>query len=361
MSNMTRMDRHRQAEKEKNEKKNKKQVKEQLQGPVPDNDYKSGGGGNIPPKGTKPPKAKKPKKKRKKTRIFLMVLLVVVILCTFGYFKGYMATKMDKNNQQPDVGNFVGEKSTDGSTNILLLGSDSRGEDQGRSDTIMIAHYDKKNKQPKIVSIMRDTFVPIPTKDGVEYNKINAAYAYGGPELVRQTIKQTFGIPIQYYAIVNFESFPKIVDTLAPGGLKIDAEKDLEVEGTVIKKGPQKMNGHEALQYARFRKDEEGDFGRVRRQQQVMSALVSTSLSPLNAWHIPEALGKVRGYTQTDIPFSFYPSAGMNYLFSSHKPLEILTVPVKDTWTDGYYDYAGSVLEIDEGANKAAINEFFNK
>jgi anionic cell wall polymer biosynthesis LytR-Cps2A-Psr (LCP) family protein len=121
------------------------------------------------------------------------------------------------------------------------------------------------------------------------------------------------------------------------------------------------MSGEEALQYARFRKDEEGDFGRVRRQQQVMTALLSNSLNPLNSWRIPEALGNVRGYTQTDIPFSFYPSAGMSYLFSKHKPLEILTVPVEGTWSDGYYDYAGSVLEIDEAANTAAINNFFNK
>ncbi len=304
---------------------------------------------------------KKPRKKRKKLRVFFLVLIVLLILGILGYMKGYMATKLDKKNLQPDVGQFLGEKGVDGSTNILLLGSDSRGEDQGRSDTIMIAHYDKRTKQPKIISIMRDTFVAIPTQDGIEYNKINAAYAYGGPEMVRKTIKETFGIPIQYYAIVNFESFPKIVDTLAPSGLKIDAEKDLEVEGTVIKKGPQKMSGEEALQYARFRKDEEGDFGRVRRQQQVMTALLSTSLNPLNSWRIPEALGNVRGYTQTDIPFSFYPSVGMNYLFSKHKPLEILTVPVEGTWSDGYYDYAGSVLEIDEAANTAAINNFFNK
>lgn len=352
MPKMTRMDRHRQAEKEKQDKKNQKhQSTVEKHQPINNQETLPG----------KPPKQKRPKKKRKKLRIFFLVLLVLLILGIAGYFKGYMATKMDKKNLQPDVGNFLGEKSVDGSTNILLLGSDSRGEDQGRSDTIMIAHYDKRTKQPKIVSIMRDTFVAIPTQDGVEYNKINAAYAYGGPEMVRKTIKETFGIPIQYYAIVNFESFPKIVDTLAPSGLKIDAEKDLEVEGTVIKKGTQKMSGEEALQYARFRKDEEGDFGRVRRQQQVMTALLSNSLNPLNSWRIPEALGNVRGYTQTDIPFSFYPSAGMSYLFSKHKPLEILTVPVEGTWSDGYYDYAGSVLEIDEAANTAAINNFFNK
>lgn len=346
MANMTRMERHRQAELEKESKKKKTQEQptNQQQPPI---------------SGMKQPK--KPKKKRKKSKVIVVILIAIIALSIFGYFKGVAGAKLDKNNKQAEVGNFLGEKSSDGSTNVLLLGSDSRGEDQGRSDSIMIAHYDKKNKQPKLVSIMRDTYVAIPNSGGVEYNKINAAYSYGGPELVRKTIKETFGIPIQYYAIVNFESFPKIVETLAPGGLKINAEKDLEVEGTVIKKGEQKMSGHEALQYARFRKDEESDFGRVRRQQQVMTALLKQGLNPLNAWRLPETIGTVRGYTQTDIPFSFYPKVGTSYLFSGHKPLEILTVPVEGSWNDGYYEHSGSVLEIDESANAQAITNFFGK
>ncbi|MEG0549928.1 MAG: LCP family protein [Vagococcus sp.] len=346
MANMTRMERHRQAELEKENKKQKKQEQPNNTHQAPNPDDK---------------KPKKVKKKRKKSKIIVVILIAIIALSIVGYLKGVASTKLDKNNKQADVGNFLGEKSSDGSTNVLLLGSDSRGEDQGRSDSIMIAHYDKKNKQPKLVSIMRDTYVAIPNNGGIEYNKINAAYSYGGPELVRKTIKETFGIPIQYYAIVNFESFPKIVETLAPGGLKINAEKDLEVEGTVIKKGEQKMSGNEALQYARFRKDEESDFGRVRRQQQVMTALLKQSLNPLNAWRLPETIGTVRGYTQTDIPFSFYPKVGTSYLFSGHKPLEILTVPVEGSWNEGYYDHAGSVLEIDESVNAQAMANFFSK
>lgn len=309
-------------------------------------------------------KGKKPKKtrpnKRKKRWIKWVVIGLLAVLIG-GYLKGIASAKFDKNNGASEDIVFNGESSGHGSYNVLLLGSDSRGEDQGRSDSIMIAHYSKKNKQPKLVSIMRDTYVAIPTAEGIEYNKINAAYSYGGPELVRQTIKQTFGIPIDYYAVVNFNSFPKIIDTLAPRGLKIDAEKELEVEGTVIKKGPQKMSGEEALQYARFRKDEEGDFGRVRRQQQVMTALMKQGLNPLNAFRLPEAVGKVQGYTQTNLPFNFYGSVGTNYLFSRHKPLEILTVPVEGSWSDGYYDHAGSVLEIDEQMNAQGISAFFNQ
>ncbi|RSU00730.1 hypothetical protein CBF37_01460 [Vagococcus vulneris] len=314
--------------------------------------------------GTKEPKTKKKSKRKHRKGCLFYILLLIIIIATFivgTYYKGYFAAKNDNMHYPTKVTDFKGQKSVDGSVNVLLLGSDSRGEDQGRSDSILIAHYSKENKQPKLVSIMRDTLVPIQTENGVEYNKINAAYSYGGPELVRQTITSTFGVPLQYFAVVNFDSFPKIIETIAPGGLSINAEKDLAVEGTVIKKGPQKMNGLQALQYSRFRKDEEGDFGRVRRQQQVLTALVKQGLNPLNAWRLPEAVGKIQGYTETDVPFSIYPSLSANYLFSRHKPLDILTVPVKGSWSEGYYDYAGSVLEIDENTNKQAINTFLNK
>ncbi|MGX6992307.1 LCP family protein [Vagococcus penaei] len=308
------------------------------------------------------PKKKKKRKKGKGCLFFIFILLLISVLFSVGmYAKGYFSAKNDTVHYPTEVTDFKGQKASDGSVNILLLGSDSRGEDQGRSDSLLVFHYNKRDKQPKLISIMRDTFVPIPTKDGVEYNKINAAYSYGGPELVRQTITNTFGIPIQYFAVVNFDSFPKIIETLAPHGLKINAEKDLEVEGTIIKKGPQQMNGLEVLQYSRFRKDAEGDFGRVRRQQQVLEALVKQGLSPLNAWRLPEVVGKVQGYTETDIPFNLYLSLGTSYLFSRHKPLDILTVPVANSWNDGYYDYAGSVLEIDEATNKEAVSAFLNK
>ena len=340
MTKMTRMDRH-------------KPVEEPIKEPISPQ--------QEPKKSKKEMKQKNKRPKKRKKRWLKWLVLGLLVILVGGYLKGIASAKFDKNNGANQDIVFNGESSGRGSYNVLLLGSDSRGEDQGRSDSIMIAHYSKKNKQPKLVSIMRDTYVAIPTSEGIEYNKINAAYSYGGPELVRKTIKQTFGIPIDYYAVVNFDSFPKIIDTLAPGGLKIDAEKDLEVEGTVIKQGPQKMSGEEALQYARFRKDEEGDFGRVRRQQQVMTSLMKQGLNPLNAWRLPEAVGNVQGYTQTDLPFNFYGSVGTSYLFSRHKPLDILTVPVEGSWSDGYYEHAGSVLEIDEQMNAQGISRFFNQ
>lgn len=312
-------------------------------------------------KSPKPPKPRKPKKRGGFFKKLLMILLVLLLLLAgfsyFSYRNGLKKAKNDKDVPKMELVDFKGDKSTNGSTNILLLGSDSRGTDQGRSDTLMIAHYSKNSKTPKLMSIMRDTYVNIP---GYGYNKINAAYSYGGAELVKETIKENFDISIQYYAIVNFQSFPKIIDTLLPGGVEIDAEKDLDLDGVFIKKGPQKMDGNTALQYSRFRKDDESDFGRVRRQQQMMTAVMQQSVSLTSVFTLPKTIGQVQGYTQTDIPNSFFMKVGTDFVTGRTKPLEKLSIPVEGTWWDSYVDGAGSVLEIDEAANRTAIKNFLN-
>lgn len=304
---------------------------------------------------------KKPKKKKKVFRkIIIAILLILLAFSGYSYAsyrKGLKSATNDKTIQKVKVDTFNGEKSSDGAINILLLGSDSRGEDQGRSDTIMVAHYDKDSKTPKLLSFMRDTYVNIP---GVGYNKLNAAYSYGGPELVRKTLKEMFGISIQYYAVVNFESFPKIIDTLLPKGVSINAEKDLDLDGVYIKKGQQKMNGKQILQYSRFRHDAESDFGRVRRQQQVMTAVMSQAASVTSIFTLPETIGKVQGYTSTDIPNSVYVTIGKDILLGQAKSLQKFSIPADGTWSNGNYDGIGSVLEIDEAANKAAVLKFLN-
>lgn len=252
---------------------------------------------------------------------------------------------------------FDGVQSSSGAHNILILGSDTRGEDAGRADTIMVLQLDGPAHKPKLISFMRDSFVTIP---GVGQNKINAAYAYGGADLVRQTIKENFGLDCQYYAKVDFKSFEKVVDALFMNGIKIDAEKDLNLDGVDIKKGVQKMDGHTLLQYARFRKDEEGDFGRVRRQQQVMNTIFSQLKNPLNLIRAPYAAGKAIGYTSTDVS-SFFIIKNLLSIARGVGGVDRLSVPVEGSWNFGNSSYAGSILVIDNDANRAAISDFLSK
>ncbi|KAF1302515.1 MULTISPECIES: LCP family protein [Enterococcus] len=314
-------------------------------------------------KKTKLPKApkqgKKPKRKRKHPILsfLLKLILILAIYSGVAFAAGKMVASNDDSVTQ-ETETFNGFASSDGSNNILLLGSDSREGENARSDSIMVLQLDGPSKKPKLLSFMRDTYVDIP---GVGQNKLNAAYAYGGAELVRKTLSQNFGIDCKYYTMVDFKTFEKVIDTLFPSGVQIDAEKDMSKNIEVaIKKGPQKMDGLTLLQYARFRMDEEGDFGRVRRQQQVMNGIFSELKNPLAIAKLPYAAGKVMGYAATDLPMSFLLKNTLS-MAKGAGGIDRLTVPVDDSWSYGNTWEAGSVLVIDQDMNKKAITEFLAK
>ncbi|MBC1355898.1 LCP family protein [Listeria welshimeri] len=301
------------------------------------------------------------KRKARKGRIFVTILVALLILvgvvAVIGYFQYQSSLKEAQNDSKLKEYKFNGVKADGDAINVLLIGSDSRGADQGRSDSLMIAHYNTKTKTPKLVSIMRDTYVDIP---GHGKNKINAAYSYGGPELVRQTIKENFGVDVEYYVVANFEGFPKIVDTLAPEGIKINAEKDMSKNIDVsIKKGEQVMDGKTLLQYARFRKDAEGDFGRIRRQQQVLEALKEQALDVGDVTKIPDVIGKLQGYSSTNIPNGTLMSIGADFLLGKTKTMEKFAIPVEGKWHNERIEGAGSVLRLDDmAANAQALQDF---
>ena len=313
------------------------------------------GGGNN---NQQPPQQKR-RKKHHILRTLLIILLLIIGVIGVQYYRGVQAAKKDIGAATVTE-TFKGSKAADGSTNILLIGSDLRPSSTttSRADTIMILHLAKGQKQPKLVSIMRDTYVAIP---GHGSNKINAAYAYGGADLLRQTIEQNFGITLRYYVRVDFQSFESVVDQLYPKGVQINAEKDLNLDGVTIKAGEQKMTGHVLLQYARFRHDTEGDFGRVRRQQQVINALIQQAKNPVTLFNLPKATGAAMTYTSTNLPVTFTVAQAASYLFKGATGVDRLSIPVDNSWSYGSYADAGSVIEINFDTNKQAISTFFAK
>ncbi len=307
-------------------------------------------------------KSKQPKQKKKRKhpvlRIVVRVLLVLFAYSLIAFLVGQQVARSDAAFATTDEETFNGTAAANGVRNTLLIGSDSREGEAGRADTIMVLQLDGPSKQPKLLSFMRDTLVTIP---GYGENKINAAYAFGGADLVRQTLAENFGLETNYYAKVDFRSFEKVIDTLFPSGVAINAEKDMSKNLEVaIKQGQQQMNGLELLQYARFRMDEEGDFGRVRRQQQVMDAIFSEMKNPLAILKLPYAAGKVLGYASTNLPMSFL----LKNTFSIARGaggVDSLTVPVADSWQYGSSASAGSVLVVNLETNQQAIRNFLNE
>lgn len=288
--------------------------------------------------------------------IILGVLLVFECYLIFSFLQGYESTK---NAQSKQTIPFNGEEAPDqNDLNILIIGTDSRGEDRGRSDSLMVAHYDQKRKQPKLISIMRDSYVDIP---GYGKDKINAAYSYGGIELVRKTLKENFDLPIEYYVTINFDHFKEAIDNLFPKGVTLDAEKDLDLDQVFIKAGKQKMDGNTLLQYSRFREDEEGDFGRIRRQQQVLSAISQQVTNVTSLSKLPKTTGKLLGYVDTNLSESTILSVGKDFALGDTKKIETLAVPIDKTWEFNNDTPSGSVLELDTEANAKAIQTFLTE
>ncbi len=305
-------------------------------------------------------KNKKKPRKKKKHRFLRFILTLLIFLIAYSGISFYLGQKVGEEEEGnfPEAETFNGFTGEDGSNNILLIGNDSRGEDNARADSIMVLQLDGPANEPKLISFMRDTYVNIP---GAGDNKINASYAYGGADLLRQTISQNFGIDCQYYMTLNFETFEKVIDTLFSNGVDIDAEKDMSENLEVpIEEGPQKMDGLTLLQYARFRMDEEGDFGRVRRQQQVISAIFSEFKNPISVLKLPYAAGKAMGYSANDIPLSFLVKNSFS-IMKGASGVDRLSVPAEDTWSNGQNLDGSSILLFDQQANQQAIQNFLAK
>lgn len=310
-------------------------------------------------------KRKKIKNGRKGRIILLIALLFVLSVGGYTvaqYYTGkHQATNgMNVRNEKETLAAFNGQKDSNGNTNILLLGEDKRqGQTQSNSDTIIIAQYDSENKSVKIVSLMRDMFVDVPGYTGRK--KMNAAFFLGGPELTRQTIKQNFGIDIQYYAMIDFKGFEKVIDALAPNGIEVNVEKAMSKNiGVSLEPGLQKLNGKQLLGYARFRHDSDNDFGRVKRQQNVIKLVSNKVISANGIVKAPKLLGTIQPYIQTNLGKIDSLNLAKDFLLYRPKVTETLSLPVKGTYTDERDPVFGLGMAIDKDANRQAIQDFLN-
>jgi LCP family protein required for cell wall assembly len=205
-----------------------------------------------------------------------------------------------------DVDEANALEQVNGMTHILLIGIDARPKQKtGRSDTMMLLTIDAKNKCLKLTSFMRDLYVEIP---GRKNNRLNAAYVFGGPELLIKTLKKNFGVKVDYYAAVNFSLLADLIDQIGGLTLNIESEKQMKYINLVIKEdnvvlkksypdrgiktednllthtGEQLLNGRQAQAYARYRKGS-SDFQRTQRQREV----------------VLKAIEKVRGMSMLEI------------------------------------------------------------
>lgn len=304
-------------------------------------------------------KTRKKRRRLRKGRVFLVFLLMVLIVgAAYIYFQYKQGVKQSEEQGAINKVNyeFNGKEDATGGTNVLLLGSDARKEDDKfRTDTIMIAQYHPDKGTYKIISLMRDMYVDIP---GNGQGRINSAFTIGGPELLRQTIKENFDIDLQYYAIVNFKGFEALIDEAFPEGVEMDVEKRMSTNiGVTLEPGLQHLNGKQLLGYVRFRHDAISDFGRVERQQKTLKALATQISSVQTVAKLPKLAGVIIPYINTSMDTGDIIYIGKDLITNKDTEIESLRVPVDGSYQDMRVNGA-AVLSVDLEQNKQEIESF---
>ncbi len=276
------------------------------------------------------------RKKRRGVKIFFFVLLISLFLVgsVFGYFK-YVEGKMQFNKEElKKIREVTKKREKKENVNILVLGSDSRGESGARSDTIIFLRLNPEKQMAYLVSIPRDSRVSIP-EHGVR--KINAAYSLGGPSLAIKTVQNLLGLPIHHYIEVDFQGFKHLVDTI--GGVWVNVEKPIrdhfDGKSQVLKSGYQKLNGTQALIYVRTRKDPTGDFARMERQQNFLKALLKEVCQLKSTFKIPKLVSVISEHIKTDMSLSQMISLANEFRNINEEKLETVTLPGESRMING--------------------------
>lgn len=286
---------------------------------------------------------------RRTLRILPLILLGLTLL---------VPAKAAERPLSPERLAQAGGKDSD-RINLLLIGQDRReGETASRSDSIVLCTIQKDALRMTMTSFLRDLYVPIP---GHGSNRINAAYAFGGTELLQQTLSENFGIRINGCFEVDFSQFSRLVDLR--GGVAIDLRQDeaqlinADIPGSTLQEGKQLLNGEQALAYARIRKlDADGDFSRTDRQRKIISAFFD-SCKDLRLPEILELVEQAIHMVSTDMKKAKVLSLTLE-LFPLLPEMEIISqkIPVEGTFTDQTID-GMAVLEADMDANRKYLEE----
>ena len=231
------------------------------------------------PSRTAPATAPRPRRKRRRRLVLKTLSVLLVIVLAWGGFLVW-----DANTNIGRVSALSGGADTPGTT-YLLAGSDSRAdgavqdgfEGSERADSIMLVNI-AANGQAVALSIPRDTYAEIP---GVGWDKINASYAYGGPQLLVETVEKLTGLTVDHFVQIGMGAVPDMVDAVGGVELCYDHDSNDEYSGLNWTAGCHTVDGPTALQFSRMRyQDPEGDIGRTKRQRQVISKVVSEAASP---------------------------------------------------------------------------------
>lgn len=328
---------------------------------------------NQPPTRQRKTASPKPKRRRKSILLKIIMLILLLILIIFGVYSCTSISLIKKLNyvESGERSHVSGALDASYVTSVLLIGTDGRSlDDRGRSDTMILLSINKKTNKITLTSFMRDSCVQIP---GYGEEKLNAAYSYGGPDLLMDTIEQNFSVRVDDYISVNFVSFASIIDSV--GGIEIEvSDSEAQEINTILMAevneimgdpvdsdllsggGKLELDGKQALSYARIRHIGNADFERTERQRNVLTQ-VAGKLKSLN----PSMISKIANNAVPQITTNMTQTE--LYLLSLRLPFFIrydinqLRIPAEGTYGNVTTSSGGAALSVDFDTNYNLIKE----
>src|SRR5690625_124593 len=289
-------------------------------------------------------------KKKKWYKIPLLILLALVLLAGgWGIYTWNNAkqTVNKKMYQQVDaIDHSLSKKKVKEreQLNVLILGIDSKSGSTGRSDSLMVMTLKPETNSMQLISIPRDTRTLIVGK-GFD-DKINHAYAFGGEEMAIATVENFLNIDIDYHVSLNMTGLQRLIDEL--GGITVTNELEWSDKSYTFNKGPVDLDGQKALAYVRMRKqDPSGDFGRAKRQRQVVEAIVKKGASVASVNKINSTINILGDNMSTSLDFDDMKRLLTGYM-GTRNNVESYQVQGEGTMIDGTYFY---IVSDDERQN----------
>lgn len=288
----------------------------------------------------------KKKKRRSGCSVWALVLLVLfllVVLVVIFVFRDFSRTSqsihepLDLESPRQEK---VEVKEGDTPISILLMGIDTGAEgrtETGRSDVMMVMTLNPNSKQMTLVSIPRDTYAYLPVIG--QYDKLNHAYAYGGPAASIQAVQGLLDIPVDYYVSVDMQGLTELIDAI--GGITITPTITISQSGYNFQEGvPVTVDGQGALAYVRNRYDDpQGDYGRQARQRQVIFAAVDEVLSLSGVVNYRGILSSVSNSVRTNMTPAEMRQVGTNYASAAQNREEVQLSGNGQMQNGVYYDF----------------------
>ncbi|UJW59198.1 LCP family protein [Bacillus sp. A116_S68] len=278
----------------------------------------------------------------KKVMIILGSLFLVSLLAVGGYgfylYKSVQTTvnssmHTELNREKPDLREFVVNMEAREPVSFLLLGVDAEESTSGRTDTMMVVTVNPNDESMRMVSIPRDTRMDIPGLG--KQDKVNHAFAFGGPDMAIAAIENYLDIPIDYFLTVNMDGFQEMVDAL--GGVSVQNELVFSQNGHEFNEGELFLNGDQALAYARMRKeDPRGDLGRNERQRQIVHGMIKEGAQLSSITRVQSILDALGNNIMTNLTFDNMVSLQQNYM-SATRNQETLELTGTGDMIDGVW------------------------